>query len=296
MTEMAITLRGISKRYGSAEALRNVNLEVPTGSFFALLGPNGAGKTTLLRTLAGLIRPDSGTGAVLGEPLGHGYPTVGLKARIGYVSQQQSFYERMTVQELIDLCRGLRPRWSQRVVTRYLDLFGLSPSVMVRRMSTGMRAQLGLTLVMGGEPELLILDEPTLGLDPLLRHQYLQALVADTMETGRTVLLSSHDLDQIERLSDQVAILRSGAVTLCGAVDDLKMVEKRVRVAGTPSQTALERVEGVWRLRTEGAGWLLFARGEAGALRQSLLQVEGVTGVQVLDQSLEEIFFSYVSA
>lgn len=295
MSEMAITLSGVSKRYGPTEALRDITLEVPAGSFFALLGPNGAGKTTLLRCLAGLIRPDRGTGRVLGEPMGPGYPTVGLKNRIGYVSQQQSFYERMTVQELLDLCRGLRPRWSQQVVSRYLDLFGLSQSVMVRKMSTGMRAQLGLTLVMGGEPDLLILDEPTLGLDPLLRHQYLQTLVADTMETGRTVLLSSHDLDQIERLSDQMAILRGGSIVLHGSVDDLKQSEKRIRVAGTPAPEALERTVGVWKVRREGQGWLLFARGEAARLRQSLLQVEGVTGVQVLDQSLEEIFFSYVS-
>jgi ABC-2 type transport system ATP-binding protein len=211
------------------------------------------------------------------------------------VAQQPVLYERMTAQELIDLCRGLHPRWDDRIVRRYLDLFGLPINRPVRQMSAGTRAQLALTLVMGGNPELLILDEPTLGLDPLHRHQYLQVLLADSMAAGRTVLLSSHDLDQIERLADTVAILREGRVVLTGAVDELKLTEKRVRVAGTVSREALLAVPGVWKVVPEGAGWLLHARSEAERLRAALDRIAGVTAVQVLDQSLEEIFLSYVS-
>lgn len=148
---------------------------------------------------------------------------------------------------------------------------------------------------MGGNPELLVLDEPTLGLDPLHRHQYLQVLLADSLEAGRTVLISSHDLHQIERLADRVTILREGAVALTGAIDDLKSSEKRVRVAGDLSEPALLAVPGVRRAVRESTGWLLFATGEGEALRERLLQVDGVKGVQVYDQSLEEIFLSHVS-
>lgn len=293
MSEMAIQLAGLTKRYGAKAALQAVDLDVPAGSFFAVLGPNGAGKTTLLRCLAGMIRPDGGTGSVLGVPLGPGYPPLTLKARIGYVAQGQALYERMTARELVSLCRGTRPRWDDAIVQRYMDLFHLPQGQIVRQMSTGMKAQLSLTLVMGGHPDLLILDEPTLGLDPMNRHQYLQVLLADSMETGCTVLLSSHDLHQIERLADRVAILVDGRVTVNGAIDDLKVSEKRVRVAGSVTEAALLAVPGVRRAVRESAGWLLFAQGD-GSLAERIRALPGVTGVQLFEQSLEEIFLSYV--
>lgn len=295
MSDVAIRLEGLTKRYGSKVALNGVDLEVPAGSFFALLGPNGAGKTTLIRCLTGMIRPEGGTGAVLGEPLGPSYPPLAVKSRIGYVPQSQAMYERMTARDLADLCRGLHPRWDDKIVRRYMDLFKLPANQIVRQMSAGMRAQLALTLVMGGLPELLILDEPTLGLDPMNRHQYLQVLLADSIETGCTVILSSHDLHQIERLADQAAILAEGRIVVSGAVDDLKLSEKRVRVAGTVAETALLAVPGVRRAVKESAGWLLFANGEGEQLGSSIRALPGVTGVQVFDQSLEEIFLSYVS-
>jgi ABC-2 type transport system ATP-binding protein len=297
VSDLAIALHGLTKRFRQREALRGLDLAVPAGSFFALLGPNGAGKTTLFRCLMGLLQPDGGEGEVLGVPLGplhRQYPPVALKARIGYVAQQPVLYDRMTAAELMQMCRGLHPRWDDRVVRRYTELFQLPSGLTVRQMSGGMRAQLALTLVMGGNPDLLLLDEPTLGLDPMSRHQYLQVLLEDTMEAGRTVLISSHDLYQIERLADQVAILREGRVAVTGAVDDLKLTEKRVRVAGEVSERDLAAVPGVRRVARERAGWLLSATGDAGALRAAVSRVPGVTGVQVLDQSLEEIFLSYV--
>ena len=295
MNNLAIEIRQLSKRYGDRQALSAVDLAVPEGSFFAVLGPNGAGKTTLLRCLMGMLRPDSGTGHVLGAPLGPGYPPLAVKARMGYVAQQPALYGHMTAPELIEMCKGLYPTWDDALVARYRTLFQLPLDRSVRQMSAGTRAQLALTLVMGGNPALLVLDEPTLGLDPLNRHQYLQVLVEDSMEAGRTVILSSHDLHQIERLADRVLILRQGAPAVAGAVDDLKLEEKRVRVAGEVAEQAVLAVPGVRRAVRERTGWLVFARGEGGALREALLALPGVVGVQVFDQSLEEIFLSYVS-
>ncbi|HWI51730.1 MAG TPA: ABC transporter ATP-binding protein [Symbiobacteriaceae bacterium] len=295
MGDAAIRLQGLTKRYGDKVALSSVDLDVPTGSFFAILGPNGAGKTTLIRCLTGMLRPDGGTGTVLDVPLGAGYPPLALKSRIGYVPQAQAMYERMTPTELLAMCRGLHPRWDQKVVQRYMDLFRLPANQIVRHMSTGMKAQLALTLVMGGLPELLILDEPTLGLDPMNRHQYLQVLLADSIETGCTVILSSHDLHQIERLADRAAILVSGQVAVSGAIDDLKLTEKRVRVAGTAPEAALLAVPGVRRAVKEAGGWLLFAADDDDRLEGIIRALPGVTAVQVFNQSLEEIFLSYVS-
>lgn len=293
MSDVAIRLEGLTKRYGDQVALSSVDLVVPTGSFSAILGPNGAGKTTLIRCLTGMIRPDGGTGTVLGVPLGPGYPPLSLKSRIGYVSQAQALYERMTPEDLIGLCRGLQPRWDPKTVQRYMDLFRLPSKQIVRHMSTGMKAQLALTLVMGGLPELLILDEPTLGLDPMNRHQYLQVLLADSIETGCTVVMTSHDLHQIERLADRVAILVAGRVAVAGALDDLKATEKRVRVAGAVTEADLLALPGVRRAVKESAGWLLFVTGGGDMLAENVRALPGVTGVQVFDQSLEEIFLSY---
>ncbi|HWI65473.1 MAG TPA: ABC transporter ATP-binding protein [Symbiobacteriaceae bacterium] len=293
MSDVAIRLEGLAKRYGDKVALSAVDLVVPTGSFSAILGPNGAGKTTLIRCLTGMIRPDGGAGTVLGVPLGPGYPPLALKSRIGYVSQGQALFERMTAGELIAMCRGLQPKWDQKTIQRYMDLFRLPSNQIVRQMSMGMKAQLALTLVMGGMPDLLILDEPTLGLDPMNRHQYLQVLLADSIETGCTVLMTSHDLYQIERLADRAAILVSGRVAVAGAIDDLKMNEKRVRVAGTVTEAELLSVPGVRRAVKESAGWLLFVTGGGDRLQEKVRALPGVTGVQVFDQSLEEIFLSY---
>ncbi len=295
MNDVAISLKGLTKRYGQREALRGLDLEVPTGSFFAVLGPNGAGKTTLLRSLVGMIRPDGGEGQILGCPLGPNYPPAAVKARMGYVAQQPALYDRMTAADLIGMCRGLHPRWDDQAVRRYVDLFELALKVPVRQMSPGMRSQLALTLVMGGKPDLLILDEPTLGLDPLNRHQYMQVLLADSMEEGRTVLLSTHDIYQIERMADRVAILKDGVAVATGPVDDLKDSEKRVRVAGAVTEEVLRAVPGVRKVQRESSGWLLSVGIQGDGLRERLLQTPGVTGVQVYEQSLEEIFLSYVS-
>ncbi|HYF91870.1 MAG TPA: ABC transporter ATP-binding protein [Symbiobacteriaceae bacterium] len=295
MSNATIRIIGLTKHYGAKAALSGVDLDVPAGSFFAVLGPNGAGKTTLMRCLTGMIRPDGGSGTVLGVPLGPGYPPLPLKSRIGYVAQAQSLFERMTPRELIALCRGVQPRWDQKIIDRYMELFRLPPNQIVRHMSAGMRAQLALTLVMGGTPELLILDEPTLGLDPLNRYQYLQVLLSDSIETGCTVLLSSHDLHQIERLADRVAVLVEGRVVVTGTVDDLKLNERRLRVAGNVPAATLLAVPGVRRAVKESGGWLLYANGELPAMEATIRSLTGVTGLQVFDQSLEEIFLSYVS-
>ncbi|MGE5561394.1 MAG: ATP-binding cassette domain-containing protein [Chloroflexota bacterium] len=305
MSETAIALTGISKRYGTRLALSDLTLTVPRGAFFALLGTNGAGKTTTLRTLLGLIRPDSGSGTVLGQTLGPGYPPVELKQRIGYVAEGNPLYSRMTARQLLDLVRDLNPRWNERLVQRYLKLFSLPLDVIVRRLSTGMRAQLALTLAMAGDPELLILDEPTHGLDPLRRHEYLQALLADSIESGRTILMASHELHQVERLADHIAILDAGRLLISASVDSLKENERRVRVAvdwdaridgadGPGLAETLQRLPGVRRLTREGDGFLLHVSRDLAALLERLQALPSVRGVQVHEESLEEIFLSYV--
>ena len=295
MSEPAVALNGISKRYGDRVALDGLDLQVGQGSLHALLGPNGSGKTTTIRILLGFIRPNSGQGSVLGFPLGHiSFPPVDLKARIGYVPERSSLYENMTAREILAFVRGVNRRWDPKAEKRYADLFSLPMDVKVRQMSTGVRAQLALTVAMGARPELLVLDEPTRGLDAMQRFRYLQALVEDCMEDGRTVLLSSHDLYQMELIADHVTILRGGKAVVCGPLDQVKESEKRVRVAGDVRESSLVSLPGVRKTTRDSGGLLLHVSGDIEAFKAAARGTPGVAGLQVMDQSLEEIFLSYV--
>lgn len=294
MTDLAVSLDDVFKSYGSRPALKGFDLAVEKGSFHALLGPNGSGKSTALRILLGFIRPDRGSGSVLGYTTGTGFPPTDLKARVGYVPERFSLYEEMTGREMLSFAASVNPRWDPRAEKKYVDLFNLHLDVRVRHLSTGLRAQLALTLAMGARPELLILDEPTHGLDAYQRYRFLQALVEDCTDDGRTVLLSSHELHQIERMADHVTLLMDGKAVLSGPLDQVKETETRVRVAGDVATETLAVLPGVRRVSREGGGVLLHIHSDEASIRRHLAGVPGITGVQVIPQSLEEIFLSYV--
>jgi len=294
----AIEIRGLTKRYGEVEALSGVDLTVPRGSVTALLGMNGAGKTTLIRSVMGMLTPDAGGGTILGYSMGPGYPLPELKARIGYVGERPSLYEQLSGQEVLDFVRRLHRRWDTQTVGRYLDLFKLPMGRKVRGYSTGMRSQLALTLAMGGSPDLLVLDEPTVGLDPYHRNQYLQILLADAVEAGRTIFLTTHDLHQIERLADCVVILDQGRVKISASLDSLKEQTKRIRVAfGTTDQAevAVADLKGVMRMRIEGRNRLLTIYGDPEMAVSTLRARPGFEGLQSYELSLEEIFLAAVA-
>lgn len=295
----AIELQGLTKHFGPMTALRGVDLQVPAGSVTALLGMNGAGKSTLLRCLVGLVRPDGGQGRVLDYELGApGFPPVELKARVGYVGERPALWESMTAAELLAFARGVHRRWNPGVVDRYLRLFGLPLDRGIRTYSTGMRSQLALILAMGGDPDLLILDEPTQGLDPYHRHQYLQVLLGDAVDQGRTVFLSTHDLHQIERVADRVVILHEGRVLVAGPLDQLKKEFKRVRVAFAAEvpPERLATLAGVRHVRPEGPGrYLLTVQRSLDRVTAELQAMPEFSGLQVYGLNLEDIFLALVA-
>jgi ABC-2 type transport system ATP-binding protein len=293
----AIALTDVTKRFGRVTALRSVSLTVPEGSVTALLGLNGAGKSTLLRTLVGLLTPDEGRGSVLGYPLGPQFPPVEMKGRIAFVPARPALWGQMTAAELIRFIAPFYPRWEGETVNRYLKTLGLPTDRRVATFSTGMRSQLSLLLAMGANPDLFLLDEPTQGLDPYHRRQYLQLLLGDAIEKGRTVFLSTHDIHQIELLADRVVILDQGRVICESPLDELKEGTKRYRIGLAPGAPAPDRqaLPGFIRATSEGRHLLLTAHGEPSRIREALLQLPGVEAVGIYDLSLEEIFLSYVA-
>src|SRR6516165_3680206 len=213
-------LKNVTKRFRGQLALDDVSLEVPSGVVAALLGENGAGKTTSLRILLGLLQPDSGEAEVLN--LDSRTQGDEIRCRVGYVPERPTLYEWMTVAEIGWFAAGF---YRAGYLPRYRDLvkeFELPEDRKIKELSKGMRAKVALALGMAHEPEVLVLDEPTSGLDPLVRRESLESMV-DVAAAGRTVLLSSHQIAEVERVADIVAILRQGKLVAVERLDDLKL-------------------------------------------------------------------------
>ncbi|MCO8123756.1 ABC transporter ATP-binding protein [Stieleria sp. TO1_6] len=215
----AVEIRSLSRHFRGKPALTDVTLNIDHGSIFGLVGLNGAGKTTLIRHLIGSMKALHGSVNVLGQD-----PTIRpekLLARIGYMSEEDSLPQWMRVNDLIQFCRSVYPGWSDRYAAELCEMFSLSPAAKLKSLSKGGRARAALLAAIAHRPELLILDEPSSGLDPIARADILEAIIRTTADEGRTVLFSSHLLDEIERVCDHVALLHDGKLLESIAADTL---------------------------------------------------------------------------
>jgi ABC-2 type transport system ATP-binding protein len=214
----AIDARGLGKRYGHRWALTDCTLTVPAGHVAGLVGPNGAGKTTLISLATGMLAPTTGTVEVLG-----GRPTggPGQLARVGYVSQDTPVYAGLSVADHLRLGRHMNPRWDAGLARRRIDGLGLDPRQKAGHLSGGQRAQLALTLAIAKRPELLILDEPIASLDPRARREFLQVLMNAAADQEFSVVISSHQIADLERVSDYLIVLIDSRVQIDGEVDAL---------------------------------------------------------------------------
>ena len=215
----ALAARALGKRYGRAWALRDCTLELPAGRVCALVGPNGAGKTTLLTMAVGLAAPTTGTVEVFGRrvPVGGGE----MLADAGFVAQDHPMYRGFTVAEMLRLGRALNRRWEEGTARARLAALGIPLDRRVGRLSGGQQAQVALALALAKRPRLLILDEPLASLDPLARHEFMEALVAVVRAEGLTALLSSHLISELKTMCDYLILVRDGLVRVAGPVDEL---------------------------------------------------------------------------
>ncbi len=206
----AIETVGLTRRYGRRDVVQSIDLRVPAGSIFALVGPNGAGKTTTIKLLMNLVTPTKGTATIAGVDSRR------LAARdferIGYVSENQQLPMWMTTAELVAYCRPFYPTWDDELAKRLLDRFALSSDVALAKLSRGGRMKAALLTALAFHPDVLVLDEPFSGLDPLVRDQLTLTLLTLAAERPFTVFVSSHDLDEIERLANWIAFIESGRV------------------------------------------------------------------------------------
>ena len=222
---VALETRGLGKRYGRRWALSGCTLRVPAGHVAGLVGPNGAGKTTLLELAVGLIEPSAGSIAVLGENVAG---TSAQLARVGFVAQETPLYPSLSVGDHLHLGAALNPGWDAALAHTRIAQVGLDRSQRAGTLSGGQRAQLALTLALAKRPELLVLDEPVAGLDPLARREFLQGLMEFTAEHAVSVMLASHLLADLERVCDYLILIAEGHVQLCGEVDELLHTHRRM--------------------------------------------------------------------
>jgi ABC-2 type transport system ATP-binding protein len=219
---LAIETVDLRKSFDQVEALRGLNLRVPTGSVFGFLGRNGAGKTTTIKLLLGMARPTSGQARVFGASADDPRASVSIRRRTGFVDENKALYDYMTVDEIVRFTAGFYPGWRPDLEKRYIGSFGLPRHQQIKGLSLGMRTKVCLLLALCRGAELLVLDEPTSGLDPAGIEEVLQAIVAHVAGENMTVFFSSHQLADVDQIADHIAIVDAGRTVVAGALDDLR--------------------------------------------------------------------------
>jgi ABC-2 type transport system ATP-binding protein len=293
MSNEIVTVQGVSRRFGSMLALDHVSLGVAAGTVFGLVGENGAGKTTLIKHLLGLYRAQRGSIRVFGiDPVDD---PAGVLARIGYLSEERDLPQWMRVGELMSYTRAFYPRWDDRLAGELLGMFELNPNQKIRTLSRGQRARAGLLVAVAHRPDLLLLDEPSSGLDPAARQDILATVVRTVADEGRTVLLSSHLLHEVQRVADRVAMLHRGKLVLDEPMDEVLARHRSITVHFPIAQASQPQWPGALGWSGQGTEWTCLCDGEREALKQSA-EAAGAAIVEERAPSLEEIFLARTKA
>jgi len=286
-----VEMRNVSRRFGSVVALDDVSLAVPRGTVFGLVGVNGAGKTTLIKTVLGLLKPQRGAVRVFGlDPVAD---PVGVLSRIGYLSEDNDLPDWMRLEELIRYTRAFYPTWDEAYADELLRSFELDLSAKVKHLSRGQRARTGLLVALAYRPEILVLDEPSTGLDPIVRRDILAAVIRTIADEGRTVLFSSHLLGEVERVADRVAMIHEGKIALCEELVLMKETHYRLTVRFDESQSRPPGISHALSWKGAGHEWTALCNGH----REEFLRAVGQAGGRIVGEatpSLEEIFIAHV--
>jgi ABC-2 type transport system ATP-binding protein len=283
----------LSKSYGRVEAVRQLNLSVKAHHITAFLGLNGAGKSTTIKMLLGMIRPSTGSSELLGKPMSGERGSEGLRKRVAYVSETKQLYGYMTVEEIIRFTRSFYPDWRGDIERRLLARYELHLGRKIDSLSKGMRTKLALLLALARKPELLILDEPSEGLDPLGIEQMLESLVAQCGE-GTTIFFSSHQIPEVERIADQVCILHRGRLVLNASLDNIRESYRQVELVfpNVPSESEV-RLAGVESIQTKGRQMRVVVSGNVELLVERAHDLRA-SSVEVAPIGLREVFMETV--
>jgi ABC-2 type transport system ATP-binding protein len=294
MTNTPVILtRDLTKSYGSLKAVQGLNLSVETDRITAFLGQNGAGKSTTIKMLLGMIRPSSGDGTVLGKRITDARENREMRRKVAYVAENKPLYGYMSVEQTVRFASSFYPDWRTDVANRLLSQYKLPQRRKVKSLSKGMRTKLALLLAFARRPDLLILDEPSEGLDPVGIEHLLQTLVAQSAE-GVSIFFSSHQIAEVERVADHVCILDNGRLVVNASLDRLRQSYRRIDlVFPFPPPEQEFRIVGVEKIRTNGNEMSVFASMNSEAVVERAHDLN-VVSVEVAPVGLRDIFLETV--
>ena len=280
-----IEVRNVLKEFDGFRALDDLNMTVPTGSVYGLVGPNGAGKSTIIRHLTGIYRQDAGEILVDGAPV---FENPGVKSRIAYIPDDIFYYANASIREMMDFYRSIYPHFDAERFKKLADVFGLDPKRQMRRLSKGMQKQAAFWIAVSLRPEILILDEPVDGLDPVMRRRIWSIIMADVAENGTTVLVSSHNLRELEDVCDSVGIMNKGKIMIERSLDELQENIVKIQLA-LPDGESLP--EGLDILHKSNTGRLqsLIMHGTQEEITEKLQSAHPLF-IDAVPLTLEEIF------
>jgi ABC-2 type transport system ATP-binding protein len=285
----------LKKNYGNHEAVRSLNLSVQAGSVCAFLGQNGAGKSSTIKMLLGIIHPTSGKGTIFGHRIDNERESLLIRERVAFVAEDKRLYDYMSVGEIIRFTRSFFPRWNQTLETDLLKRFELPPERKIRQLSKGMRTKLALLLGFARGCELLILDEPTEGLDPVAIEDVLQIVVSLAAE-GTTIFFSSHQIAEVEQVADHVLMIDRGKLVLDAPLDRIKEQYRQIQAVFTdPIEERDLRLPGIERVHVEGRTASVVASHNVDSIVEHVRMLRAGS-IDVLPISLKEIFLEKVKA
>lgn len=285
-----IATRNLTKYYGNQAVVNSLDLNVPQGTVYGLLGRNGAGKSTTIKMLLGMVHPNDGHAEVLGDNCTALRPET--RARVAYLAEGHPLYNWMTVGEAARFARAFPVLWNQPLLDQILDHFELSARQRIRHLSHGQRAQVSLALAVAAEPELLILDDPTLGLDTVVRREFLESLVQIIQRRGRTILFSSHILTDVERVAERIGVLVDGVLRVDCPTEMFKQSVRKVVAEFDAAPPTFPGCAGLVDARATGQQLELVIVGFGPAQRE-VLESLGPRAIDVIELNLEDAFIEY---
>ena len=294
MNDIVIETRNLTKYFHKTLALDHLNLQVPRGCIYGLLGRNGAGKTTAIKLMLGLLGPTTGTSTVLGCDSQNLAPQI--RQRIGYVTEGHRLYRWMKIGELARFQQAFFPAsWDEKLFNDMLDYFELSKKQKIKTLSNGERAQVSLAITLAPNPELLIMDDPTLGLDTAIRRQFLEGMIQLIERQGRTILFSSHILSDVERVAERIAVIDKGVLRADCKLEEFRSAVKKVRFSFADTVPSKVEIAGLLHTRKNEKELELTLISTTDQQIESWAKSVGATYHKDIDMNLEDQFIEFTA-